>query len=73
MVRECELRSCTHYALHTVTSSDGIQLETCNLHLSSVLYIVDRFSTKRARITVSNSSAVVVGDLRDWRPLSITA
>jgi len=73
MHRHCELRSCTHYAIHTIRSSDGWIVMSCHTHFESVYNIVRKFSDWWVKLSVSTSSAVVEGDLRAWRTRSTIA
>jgi hypothetical protein len=74
MVRECAWFKCEHYALHKVRTSDRrYDLQACHLHVGWVAEWVARLSPWTVKVEVSTSSAVVVGDIRDWRTLSITA
>jgi hypothetical protein len=74
MRRECAREGCHHYALHVVeVVSKGISLDVChNDMVWAESYIRNRVP-RWARLTVRTSSAVVVGDIRDWRTRSLTA
>lgn len=74
MVRDCAWFECEHYALHRVVSSDRrYDLQACHLHVGCIAKWVGRLIPFYVRVEVSTSSAVVVGDIRDWRTLSLAA
>lgn len=73
-MRTCVSPKCEHYAMHRVTTSDErYDLQSCHVHLAWVVGWVDQLIGRRHRISVSTSSAVVVGDILAWRTRGITA
>lgn len=73
MFRACVVPNCTRYAVHRVsTRPSGLDIQCCQGHLPILVLTLDRV-VPRDRLEVVTQSAVVVGDLREWRTRSITA
>lgn len=73
MFRTCVIPTCEHYGLHRIrTRRSGLDIQCCHGHLSWMMLLLKRMCP-RDHVEVATSSAVVVGDIRDWRTRSITA
>lgn len=74
MHRLCVIPTCRHYALHMVyTPGRKSRVFACHYHTERAIAELRKVVPWWSRIVVHTSSAVVVGDVRDWRTRELHA